>query len=141
MGVFTDKLKLFTRGNCDIIDITAEISKLLVKSGMSYGTLTVFIPGATGAVTTVEYEPGLMHDIKELFEKIIPSTREYCHNAAWQDNNGHSHLRASLVGPSLSVPFCKGKMTLGTWQQIIFIDFDSRPREREIIVQIVGESA
>lgn len=139
MGVYSERLRFSTKGNCHIIDITQEISKILSQSSMTNGTLTVFVPGATGAVTIMEYEPGLLQDMVEMFDRLISSKQNYHHNAAWQDENGHSHLRASLIGPSLSIPFIKSKLTLGTWQQVIFLDFDCRPREREIIIQIVGE--
>lgn len=139
MSVFSDRLHFTTQGNFDIHDITEEVKKKLSQSGMQNGLLTVFVPGSTGAVTTIEYEPGLLDDLKAFFDKIIPIKNDYNHNVAWQDNNGYSHLRASFVGASVSVPFCKGELTLGTWQQIIFIDFDCRNREREIIVQIIGE--
>lgn len=139
MPSFHKRLRIATKGNCDIIDITADVAKVVSVSQLKNGTATVFVPGATGAITTIEYEPGLLQDLKALFEKMVPVRPDYAHNAAWQDDNGHSHLRASLVGPSMSIPFLGGKMTLGTWQQIVLIDFDSRSRDREIVVQVVGD--
>ena len=139
MPVYSDKIHFATKGNCHIIDITSEINKALVKSKQVNGTVTVFVPGATGAVTTMEYERGLAKDIQEFYDRLIPKDKEYHHNAAWQDGNGHSHVRASCMGPSLAIPFLTGKLTLGTWQQVVFIDFDIRERDREIILQFVGE--
>ncbi len=139
MGVSTRYLNFPTKGDVDIIDITKEVSSALLKSKLTDGVVTVFVPGATGAVTTIEYESGLVSDFKAMLERIAPQGIEYMHNLKWGDGNGHSHIRASLLGPSLSVPFAGGTMMLGTWQQIIFIDLDNRPRDRELIVQIVGE--
>ncbi len=139
MATFHQRLRITTKGLCDIIDITAEVAKIIAQSEMKNGIVAVFVPGATGAITTIEYEPGLLQDLKEMFETMIPSKRSYAHNAAWQDDNGHSHLRASLVGPSISIPFLAGKMTLGTWQQIVLIDFDCRARDREVVIQAVGD--
>ena len=139
MSVSTRYLNFPTKGDGDIIDITKEVSGELLKSKLTDGVVTVFVPGATGAVTTIEYESGLVSDFKAMLERIAPQGIEYMHNLKWGDGNGHSHIRASLLGPSLSVPFAGGTMMLGTWQQIIFIDLDNRPRNRELIVQIVGE--
>ena len=140
MAVITEKLSMETRGDTDIIEITGEVADAVIRSGLGSGTVTVFIPGATGGVTTVEYEPGLEADLKRMFEELAPEDRPYSHNERWGDGNGHSHVRASLLGPSLSVPFFEGRLLLGTWQQIIVIDFDNRPRKREVIVQVVGET-
>jgi len=137
--VQTERLSFNTKGNCDIIDITEAVSKKLSSARMKSGIVTMFVVGSTGGLTTVEYEPGLVKDINELFEKIIPSNKSYHHDETWHDGNGHSHLRASLLGPSLTVPFESGRLLLGTWQQIIFIDFDIRRRNREIILQFIGE--
>ncbi|MEW6201204.1 MAG: secondary thiamine-phosphate synthase enzyme YjbQ [bacterium] len=137
--VKTEKLTFQMRGNSEIRDITGDVSDRLEKSGLKNGLVTVFVPGATGAVTTIENESGLVKDFRELMEKWIPSEKEYHHNLRWGDGNGHSHLRASIVGPSLAVPVVDGRMTLGTWQQIVLIDFDVRPRSRGIIVQMTGE--
>jgi secondary thiamine-phosphate synthase enzyme len=139
LRVSTQYLNFPTKGDADIIDITKEVSGALLKSKLTDGVVTVFVPGATGAVTTIEYESGLVSDFKAMLERIVPQGIEYMHNLKWGDGNGHSHIRASLLGPSLSVPFAGGTMMLGTWQQIIFIDLDNRPRNRELIVQIVGE--
>ena len=139
MSVKTNYIKLSTQGNSDVIDITPQVAKKLTESGLSEGTVTIFVAGSTAALTTVEYEPGLVRDIKELFEKIAPSNKEYHHNERWHDDNGHSHVRASLVGPSLTIPFVDKKLTLGTWQQVVLIDFDNRARQREIVLQFVGE--
>lgn len=137
--IITRSIPLSTRGHCDIIDITHKTEKALLESGISEGMVLVFVPGSTAGVTTVEYEPGLKQDLPEFFEKIIPENREYHHDATWGDGNGYAHVRAALLGPSLSVPVADGRMQLGTWQQIVVIDFDNRPRSREITVQISGE--
>lgn len=139
MPVVTKKIPLKTRGESQIIDITAQFVDAVAQADLSDGVATVFIPGATGAVTTVEYEPGLLEDLGELFERLAPRHGRYAHNKAWGDDNGYAHVRATLLGPSLSVPFSGGKPVLGRWQSVIFIDFDNRPRDREIIVQIMGE--
>jgi secondary thiamine-phosphate synthase enzyme len=139
MLVKTKQIKLNTKGRTDIIDITEKIQAELPGLKISKGTVTVFSVGSTGAVTTIEFEPALVADMKRFFEEIIPSKREYEHDKTWGDANGYSHLRASLVGPSLTVPFDDGKLCLGTWQQIVFVDFDNRPRSRNIILQFIGE--
>ncbi len=139
MSVKTLSLTLSTRGHTDIQDITAPLTACLGESGLQNGILTVFCPSSTSAVTTIEYEPGVVSDLKRLFDEIIPSDRPYAHDAAWGDGNGHSHVRAALLKASLTVPFVSGSLTLGTWQQIIYVDFDNRPRRRELVVQIIGE--
>ncbi len=144
MPVKTDYIELRTRGDCEIVDITPGVAEKLGGSGMRDGTVTVFCPGATGGVTTVEYEPGLVEDIPELFEKLIADGRnrpegQYHHDRTWHDGNGHSHLRATLLGPSLTIPFVEKQLTLGTWQQIIFIDFDNKPHRRKLVLQFIGE--
>ncbi len=133
------KIELKTRGNGAMLDITEGVARAAAESGVRDGIVTVFVPGATGGVTTIEYEGGLARDFGDLMERLAPQERDYSHNERWGDGNGHSHLRASLLGPSLTVPLSGGRLTLGTWQQIVFVDFDTRAREREIIVQIVGE--
>jgi secondary thiamine-phosphate synthase enzyme len=133
---FTEK----TTGFCDIVDITAKISEPLDHLKIRQGVLTVFVTGSTAALTTIEYEPGLTQDLKEFVEKLIPSNRKYHHDDRWNDDNGFSHLRASLFGPSVSIPVENSRPLLGTWQQVILLDFDNRPRTREIIVQLIGES-
>ena len=135
----TVSISLNTRGDADIHDITERISNAVSKSGLKNGTATVFCPSSTSAVTTIEYESGALSDLRRLFDEIVPAGRDYAHNARWQDGNGHSHVRAALLGPSLSVPFVNGRLTLGTWQQVIYMDFDNRPRRRELVLQIIGE--
>jgi secondary thiamine-phosphate synthase enzyme len=139
MKILTKELKLSTNGRAEMIDITDDVQAMLTKNGFREGNVTLFVPGSTGALTTIEYEPGLLRDYPEFFEKIIPSNVSYHHDNTWHDGNGHSHLRASLQGPSLVVPFAEGRLLLGTWQQIIFVDFDNRPRTRRIVVQFIGE--
>ena len=139
MAVTTEKITVETRPEMQIIDITDRTANLIKKAGTENGTVTLFVPGSTGALTTVEYEPGLENDLHEFYERLIPRGASYHHEQAWHDGNGHSHVRASLLGPSLAVPVVNGTMTLGTWQQIIFIDFDRPARSREIIVQIMGD--
>ena len=139
MTVKTQIIEFNTRGNTDILDITQDISRALSDIGLSVGTVTLFSPSATSAVTTIEYESGCLSDIRRLFDEIVEPGRHYAHNARWGDGNGHSHVRAALIGPSLSVPFIDGRLTLGTWQQIIFIDFDNRARERRLVAQFIGE--
>lgn len=138
--VKTEKIKVKTGGNCDIVDITEQVSNTITDSGVSNGTVTVFNVGSTAGITTTEYEPGLVnYDIAAAFEKIAPRAGRYEHEETWHDDNGHSHVRAALLGPSLSVPVVDGRLTLGTWQQIVLVDFDTRPRTRTVVCQIVGE--
>lgn len=138
MTVITEYIFCSTRGNTDIFDITKDIQKVLTKTGLKKGILTTSVIGSTAALTTCEFEPGLVIDIKEIFQKLIPQGN-YNHDQTWKDGNGHAHLRASILGPSLTIPFTKGELTLGTWQQVIFIDFDNRARKRKIVLQFVGE--
>jgi secondary thiamine-phosphate synthase enzyme len=139
MPVKTLTIHLSTRGNMDIHDVTEEVERSVSESGLKNGSVTIFTSSSTSALTTIEYESGALSDLRRLFEEIIPSNREYAHNARWGDGNGHSHIRASLLGASLTVPFVDGRLALGTWQQIIFIDFDNRARQRELILQVMGE--
>ncbi len=139
MRVVTGSLELHTRGDADIHDITPQVVDLLRRSGLQNGILTVFTPSSTSAITTIEYEGGCLSDLRRLLDEIIPPQREYAHNARWGDGNGHAHVRAALLGASFSVPFVEASPILGTWQQIIFVDFDNHPRRRRIIVQMVGE--
>jgi len=139
MSVQTYPIRLSTNGQTDVRDITAAVQEVVDRSSLKAGTATVFCPSSTSALTTLEYEPGCISDLKRMFEELLPASREYAHNATWDDGNGHSHLRASLLGPSLTVPFTGARLTLGTWQQIIYVDFDIRPRKRELIVQLIGE--
>ncbi len=137
--IVTKTIELSTRGRCDIHDITDQIHRQIKASGVNSGTVTVFVPGSTGGLTTIEYEPGLQKDMPELMEKLIPSDRPYHHDETWHDGNGFSHLRAALIGPDITVPFVDGELTLGTWQQVVFLDFDNRHRKRKLILQIIGE--
>lgn len=137
--VVTKRIQLRTKGNCDIIDITPQVAQKISESGLQDGTVTVFVPGATGGLTTIEFEPGLVSDLQGAFERIAPVDLDYRHHLRWGDDNGHAHVRASLLGPSLTVPFVDSSLTLGTWQQVIFIDFDTRPRSRELVLQLIGK--
>jgi len=137
--VKTGKIEVKTKGNCDVVDITGRVSEAVAKSGLVEGTVTVFNVGSTAGITTTEFEPGLVnYDIEALFERIAPQGGRYEHEETWHDDNGHSHVRASLLGPSLSVPVIDGQLTLGTWQQIILVDFDTRGRTRTVICQMIG---
>jgi secondary thiamine-phosphate synthase enzyme len=140
MTVITSQITLHTRGNGDIIDITGDVAGAVAAAEITSGTVTVFIAGSTAGVTTVEYEPGLVADLQELWERIAPSDRDYRHNQRWGDGNGHSHVRASLLGASLVVPFKDKRLILGTWQQIIVVDFDNRARSRQVILQLMGDN-
>ena len=139
MKIINETIKLSTKGNPDLINITEKVTDLLKNAKLQKGLLTVFVVGSTAAMTTFEYEPGLAQDVQDFFEKIIPAHKNYHHDETWGDANGFSHLRSSLQGPSLSIPFDNGKLVLGTWQQIVLAEFDNRPRQRQIIVQIIGE--
>lgn len=140
MKIFTAKLTQKTQGFCDIIDITAKVRDVIEKENIQRGQMTIFVSGSTAALTTIENESGLVQDLKEFVEKLVPSDKRYHHDARWGDDNGFSHLRAALFGPSLAVPIENGRPLLGTWQQVVLLDFDNRPRTREIIVQLIGES-
>lgn len=139
MKVINEKLTLNTKGNPDLLNITKDLERILGAAKVKNGSLTVFMVGSTAAITTFEYEPGLIKDITDLYDKIIPEKFHYHHDDTWGDANGYSHLRAALTGPSLSIPFAEGKLLLGTWQQVVLAEFDNRPRKRQIIVQIIGE--
>ena len=139
MKVITESVSYSTKGFADIVNITDDVRNFIKKRGIKEGNVTVFIPGSTGGITTIEYEPGLLQDLPEFFEKIIPSNTSYHHDKTWGDGNGFSHLRSALIGPSISVPVTGGNLTLGTWQQIILIDFDNRNRNRNVIFQVTGE--
>ena len=139
MTVKTMTLSLQTKGDADVVNITDETAQVVRESEIRDGIVTVFVPGSTAALTTIEYESGAIKDFQRLFDEIAAENRHYDHNARWGDGNGHSHIRASLLGPSLTVPFADGKLLLGTWQQIIFVDFDNRGRSRKVIVQVMGE--
>ena len=138
--VTTEKIEVRTKGNCDVVNITEQVGEVVAKSGVSEATVTVFNVGSTAGITTTEYEPGLVnYDIAAFFEKIAPANGRYEHEETWHDDNGHAHVRATLLGPSLSIPVVDGRLTLGTWQQIILVDFDTRARTRTVICQIIGE--
>ena len=139
MTVKTKQLSIHTKGEGDILDVTGAVAEAVVETGLKNGIVTVFVPGSTGALTTIEYEPGLLKDFPNMLERIAPKNLVYEHEKRWHDGNGHSHVRASLIGPSLTVPFANGRLTLGTWQQIIFMELDVRSRVRNIILQIMGE--
>ena len=139
MTVVSKTIRISTKGRCDIVDITSEVAREVSDSGVSNGTATVFITGSTAGVTTIEYEPGLLADLKEMWDRVVPQNIPYQHDRAWGDGNGHSHVRASLLGASLSVPFTNKRLALGTWQQIVVLDFDNRAMSREIVVQVIGE--
>lgn len=123
-----------------MLDITREVADRLQQSGLKEGMLTIFTASSTSAITTIEFESGAVTDLRRLFDEIAAPDRDYSHNARWGDGNGHSHVRAALLGPSLTIPFTAGSLTLGVWQQIVFVDFDNRPRERELVVQLIGEN-
>jgi secondary thiamine-phosphate synthase enzyme len=123
----------------EVLDVTDEVQEALEKTSLKTGVVTVFVTGATAAVTTIEYEDGLVADLGDALQRIAPVEIDYAHNERWHDGNGHSHIRASLLGPSLTVPFCEGRLMLGTWQQIVFLELDNRPRKRKVVVQIMGE--
>ncbi|MCK5655453.1 MAG: secondary thiamine-phosphate synthase enzyme YjbQ [Candidatus Aureabacteria bacterium] len=139
MSVKTSYINISTKGHGDIIDISKSVEIEVQKSNLTSGIVCIFVSGSTAALTTVEYEPGLVKDIKSLFERIAPENIPYHHEETWHDGNGHSHARATLLGPSLTIPFDKATLLLGTWQQIILVDFDNRTRDRTIVVQIIGE--
>jgi len=137
--VVSESISLQTKGFSDIIDITSQVAAIVERSKMENGAVAVFCPGSTGAVTTIEYESGVLEDLKRAIERMAPSDIPYAHDRRWGDGNGYSHVRAALLGPSLTVPVTRGALALGTWQQIVFIDFDNRKRQRKIIVQVMGE--
>jgi secondary thiamine-phosphate synthase enzyme len=139
MAIKTITISLSTKGNADVQDITDRVAHAITQSTLKNGIVTIFCPSSTSALTTIEYEPGVVNDLRRLFDEIIPSNRPYAHDAAWGDGNGHSHVRAALLKASFSVPFVDGHLTLGTWQQLIYIDFDNRPRQRELVIQMMGE--
>ncbi len=139
MVVHSDEIKIETHGEVDIINITDNIQKIINKSKLKNGIACVFVPGSTGTITTIEYEPGLKKDLPRALQTIAPKGVHYDHHETWHDDNGHSHIRASLMGPSLTIPVKDGQLVHGTWQQIVFVELDTRPRNRNIIVQIIGE--
>ena len=139
MKVIGDSIDVATRGNNDMLDITGVVSLKLTSTGLANGTVTLFVPGSTAGLTTMEFESGLVKDLGGLMEKLAPAGATYFHDKRWGDGNGFSHVRASLLGPSLTVPFTNGQLTLGTWQQIVFVDFDNRRRSRKVLLQFMGE--
>lgn len=139
MTVLSKSIRISSKGENDMIDLTDKISEFILNSGISNGIVTIFVSGSTGSITTIEYEPGLIKDFPEMLSRIAPKNLDYGHEKMWHDGNGHSHVKASLVGPSLTVPFNEGQMLLGTWQQIIFIELDTRSRTRNLVLQIIGE--
>lgn len=138
LQINTKTLQINTRGNNDVQDITGQLRALLDKAGLVNGTVTLFVQGSTAGLTTLEFEPGVIADLDLMFERIASADLPYQHEARWHDGNGHSHVRAALLGPSLVVPFTEGQLTLGTWQQIVLVDFDNQPRRREIVAQFIG---
>jgi len=137
--VITENISIGTHGKTDIIDITDQVRNKIEGSNLTDGTVTIFVSGSTAGITTIEYEPGLISDFKRLWNDIAPDNIHYDHNERWGDGNGYSHVRASLLGASLTIPFSRNSLLLGTWQQIIVVDFDNRARQRNIILQIMGE--
>ena len=139
MAVRTARRSIQTRGNGHIVDLTRDVAEAVRASGIREGIATVFVTGSTAAITTLEFEPGLVHDLSAAFERLYPREMEYRHHERWGDDNGHSHVRASMLGPSVVVPVTGGELTLGTWQQIVLVDFDTRSRDREYLVQTLGD--
>jgi len=137
--VVTGEITLNTKGECDIIDITPNIEQEVAKAGMAKGVVTIFVAGSTAGLTTIEFEPGVLADLQNTWARIVPKNITYAHDRRWGDGNGYSHVRASLLGASLTVPFSNKRLMIGTWQQIVLIDFDNRPRSRQVILQIMGE--
>ena len=139
MSTYNDEINIKTRGEVDIIDITNQVQSIVNKSKIKNGITCIFVPGSTGTITTIEYEPGLKKDLPRALQKIAPKGEHYDHHETWHDDNGHSHVRASLMGPGITIPLIDGKIIHGTWQQIVFVEFDTSPRNRNLIVQIVGD--
>jgi len=139
MGVWMGELSIKTKGEGDVVNITDMVSSAVRNSGISNGIVNVFVVGSTAAVTTIEYEPGLVRDISDILERVAPKNHPYKHHERWGDYNGHSHVRAALIGPSISVPLRDGRLVLGTWQQLVFLELDTRPRERRVVLTVVGE--
>jgi secondary thiamine-phosphate synthase enzyme len=137
--VLTRELQVATRGDGDVTDITDQVGQEVARSGVSDGIVTLFVPGSTAGLTTIEYESGAVRDLQEMFERVASARLSYHHNLRWGDGNGHAHVRAALLGASLTVPFSQKRLLLGTWQQIVLVDFDNRPRQRRVVVQIIGE--
>jgi secondary thiamine-phosphate synthase enzyme len=139
MQIVTKELHFNTKGEVEIVDLTGKVNNAVRESAVNDGIVTIFVPGATGAVTTIEYEPGLLHDLPAALERLFPQGLEYEHELRWHDGNGHSHVRAAFLGPSLTVPFKDQRLMLGTWQQVVFVELDNKPRSRRVILQIMGD--
>ena len=139
MGSLHRTVTFETQGNCDLIDVTGKVEEIVKESELTIGICTVFCPGSTASITTIEYEGGLLKDFPDAMDRLVPEDIVYEHHLRWGDGNGHSHVRATILGPSLTIPFANGKLTLGTWQQIVFCDFDNRPRNRKMEVVVLGE--
>ncbi|MFC2029480.1 secondary thiamine-phosphate synthase enzyme YjbQ [Chloroflexota bacterium] len=137
--IVNSRIKLRTRGNGDVLDITSEVAREVERSGLADGIVALFSPSSTSGLTTIEYESGCVRDLQQLFDRIAPPDLDYSHNLRWGDGNGHSHVRHALLGASLTIPFVEGRLALGTWQQIVFADFDNRDRSRSLVVQVMGE--
>lgn len=140
LSIVTQTIQVTTDGHGHMVDLSSDVSRLLRSSGMREGQVTVFVPGSTASITTIEFEPGLKEDFPGAMEKIAPADAEYEHDNTWHDGNGHSHVRASLVGPSLTVPFSQGRLMTGQWQQIVLVDWDNRARTRDVVLQYIGEA-
>lgn len=139
MAVKTYHISLASKGDSDIQDLTEQVVQRLAESELKEGTATVFVPGSTASITTIEYEPGLKRDMPEVLNRLVPAGIQYHHDSTWGDGNGYAHVRAALIGPGITVPFENGRLCLGTWQQIVLMDFDNRPRRRDVVVQFAGE--
>ncbi|OGD28778.1 MAG: secondary thiamine-phosphate synthase enzyme [Candidatus Aminicenantes bacterium RBG_13_63_10] len=139
MKIIPDSIQFTTQGRNEVKDLTGPVGERLARSGLQDGTVTVFVPGSTAGLTTIEFEPGVIEDLSGILEKLVPSDRPYLHDRQWGDGNGFSHVRAALLGPSITVPFNNGRLALGTWQQLVLIDFDNRPRTRTVLLQFIGE--
>ena len=140
MRVATKTFEVKSKGENEVLDITGDVQKAVAACGLSSGVTTVFVPGSTAAITTMEFEPGLVKDFPGMLERVAPKSGvEYEHQRRWHDGNGHSHVKASLVGPSISIPFVDGELVLGEWQQVVMVEFDVRPRTRKVVVQVIGE--
>src|SRR5512145_2111274 len=139
MPILTDRLRVSTRGDSHVLDLTADVQSQLQRHAFREGFVLVFVPGSTAGLTTIEYEPGLIEDVPAALDRLAPEDADYKHQETWRDGNGHSHVKAALIGPSVTVPFRDGRLLLGTWQQIVLIDFDNRPRQRDLVVQFHGE--
>jgi secondary thiamine-phosphate synthase enzyme len=139
MEIVTELFTVSSRGNSEVVDITNDVAVILARRKLQEGIVTVFVSGSTASITTTEFEPGLRRDIPEALQRIAPQGARYHHDDTWRDGNGHSHVRAAFMGPSLTIPFSKGELLLGTWQQIVLVDHDNRPRDRTIFVQLIGK--